>query len=208
MDRDSRRIQFGGLIRKPYLCDVSGDEWALVAPHLTLFPKGAGRREHPIREVFNDLRYVGKTGAPSRWMPNDDPPWALVYQQAQRSLASSCFGALAADLRAVLRLAGAVQAARRHGIRLEVVNLPRAKKGFLLLPRRCVVERSFAWITRFLCLAKDYERYPATLEGLHTVAFVCTVLKKPFSWCRSRTASSQRNAPRCPPAPAPHAAES
>ena len=142
-------------------------------------------------------------------MPNDHPPWAAVYQQAQRWRASGCFESLAADLRAVLRLAagreaepsaaildsrtprsspeigeragyggakrkngsklhlavdtlghvlalhvtpastedraevdrlaGAVQAARRHGIRLEVVKLPEAKKGFLLLPRRCVV---------------------------------------------------------------------
>lgn len=52
------------MIRKPYPSDVSDDEWALVAPYLTLFPKGAGRREHPIREVFNDLRYVVKSGAP------------------------------------------------------------------------------------------------------------------------------------------------
>ena len=68
--------------RKPYPSDVSDDEWALVAPYLTLLPEDAGQREHALREVFNGLRYVIKTGAPWRWMPNDLPPWAAVYQQA------------------------------------------------------------------------------------------------------------------------------
>jgi transposase len=42
-----------------------------------------------------------------------------------------------------------------------------------------VVERSFAWATRFRRLAKDYERYPSTLADLHIVAFVCLMLKQP-----------------------------
>src|ERR687889_709743 len=91
--------------RKPYPSDVSDDEWALVAPYLTLLPESAGQREHSLREVFNGLRYIVKTGAPWRWMPHDLPPWAAVYQQAQRWLSAGCFEALADDLRAVLRLA-------------------------------------------------------------------------------------------------------
>ena len=70
--------------RKPYPSDVSDDEWALVAPYLTLLPEGSPQRVHALREVFNGLRYVVKTGAPWRWMPNDLPPWEIVYQQAQR----------------------------------------------------------------------------------------------------------------------------
>ena len=57
------------------------------------------------------------------------------------------------------------------GIRLEVVKLPTAKRGFILLPRRWVVERSFAWMARFRRLARDYERLSETLVGLHFVAF-------------------------------------
>jgi transposase len=64
------------------------------------------------------------------------------------------------------------------GIRLEVVKHPEAKRGFVLLPRRWVVERSFAWVTRFRRLAKDYERLPATVAGLHLVAFACLFLHR------------------------------
>ena len=69
-------------------------------------------------------------------------------------------------------------AAEAHSIRLEVVKHPGAKKGFVLLPRRWVVERSFAWATRFRRLAKDYERLPETVAGLHFVAFACLFLHR------------------------------
>jgi transposase len=258
------------MIRRPYPSDVSDDEWALVAPYLALLPETSAQRRHELREVFNGLRYVVKTGAPWRWMPNDLPPWEIVYQQAQRWLAAGVFEALVHDLRVLLRLeagrrpepsavvvdsrtlhstpesghrAGwdgakrkrgskvhaavdtlghllalhvtpatdgdraqvgeiteAVQeitgqtvevafvdqgytgaateaAAAKHGIRLEVVKHHEAKRGFVLLPRRWVVERSFAWATRFRRLVRDYERLPDTLRGLHIVAFACLMLK-------------------------------
>ena len=62
-------------------------------------------------------------------------------------------------------------------MRLEVVKLPEAKKGFVLLPRRWVVERSFAWAARFRRLARDYERLPETLAGLTYLAFAVLMLK-------------------------------
>jgi transposase len=231
----------------------------------------AVQRRHSPRELFNGLRYLIRYGIAWRAMPNDLPPWAAVYQQAQRWMAAGCFEALAHDLRAVLRLAAgrneepsaaifdsrtlrstpesgtragydgakrkrgsklhlavdtlghllalhvtpasaddraevgrlaeAVQdatgdavdiafvdqgytgakpaaAAQAHGIELEVVKLSEAKRGFVLLPRRWVVERSFAWATRCRRLVKDYERYASTLAGLHIAAFACLMLKQ------------------------------
>jgi len=71
----------------------------------------------------------------------------------------------------------AANAAAKHGIALEVVKLPEAKRGFVILPRRWVVERSFAWATRFRRLVKDYERNAETLAALHVVAFACLMMK-------------------------------
>lgn len=68
--------------------------------------------------------------------------------------------------------------AARVGVRLAVVKLPEAKRGFLLLPRRWVVDRSFGWASRFRRLARDGERLPATVAGLHVVAFACLMLHR------------------------------
>jgi transposase len=257
--------------RKPYPSDVTDDEWAFVAPYLTLMTDEAPQRRHDLREVFNALRWLVRTGSPWRYLPNDLPPWAAVYQQTQRWLAAQCFETMADDLRALLRQAAGrhpqptaviwdgktlqstpesghragfdghkkrngskihaavdtlglllaahvtpanaqkraqvaalaeevqqvtgntvevafvdqgytgedpAEAAAAHGIDLIVVSLPEAKRGFVLLPRRWVVERSFAWATRFRRLAKDYERLPETVVGLHFVAFVCLMLHR------------------------------
>jgi transposase len=68
-------------------------------------------------------------------------------------------------------------AAAKHGIQLEVVKHTEAKRGFVLLPRRWVVERCFAWAARFRRLARDYERLSETLAGLHYLAFAILMLQ-------------------------------
>jgi len=250
--------------RKPYPSDVGDEEWAFVAPYLTLLDEGAPQRTYPLREVFNALRWLVRAGASWRMLPHDLPPWPLVYQQTQRWLAAEVFADLVADLRRILRLAegrdpeptaaildsrtlqstpesggragydgakrrkgskvhlavdtlgqflalhvtpaneqdraqvatlaAAVQAATgehielayvdqgytgdrpaaaaaEQGIALEVVTLGAVKRGFVLLPRRWVVERSFGWLARFRRLARDYERLAQSLVGFHLVAF-------------------------------------
>jgi transposase len=257
--------------RKPYPSDVSDEEWAFVAPYLTLMREDAPQRDHSLREVYNGLRWIIRTGAQWRMIPNDLPPWYTVHQQAQRWLKAGVFEAMVHDLRVLLRLAkgrkeqpsaaifdsrtmqsspesgeragydGAKrrkgskmhmavdtlgnllalhvtsaneqdraqvgelahqvqevtgqtvevafvdqgytgdqpeQAAAEHGIQLIVVKLPDAKRGFVLLPRRWVVERSFGWMARFRRLARDYERLPHTLQGLHFLAFAGLLLTK------------------------------
>ena len=252
--------------RKPYSSDVTDDEWAFVAPYLTLMTPDAPQRRHDLREVYNALRWMVRAGSPWRLLPTNFPPWEAVYQQTRRWLDAGCFDDMVHDLRAMLRwtegraddptaaildsrtvqstpesgarggwdghkkrkgskvhlavdtlghllalrvtpanaqdrdqvaaLAEAVQAAtgervelayvdaaytgpepaaavEARGIELEVVRLPEAKRGFVLLPRRWVVERSFAWTSRFRRLARDYERLPGTIAGLHFVAFAC-----------------------------------
>ena len=74
----------------------------------------------------------------------------------------------------------AAEAAAAHGLALEVVKLAEAKRGFVLLPRRWVVERSFAWLARFRRLSRDYERLPTTLAGLHWLAFTSLLLSNLF----------------------------
>jgi transposase len=239
-----------------------------------LFEFDFGRRPqrvYRLREVFNGLRYSVRSGATWRMLPNDLPPWEMVYQQTQRWLKAGAFAAMVDDVRTLLRLAegrneqpsaaifdsrtvpsspesgqragydgakrrkgskthiavdtlghlltvlvtaaneqdraqvgqlaeqvqqvtgetvqvafvdqgytgddAAAQAAE-HGIRLEVVKLPDAKKGFVLLPRRWVVERSFAWLARFRPLTRDYERLLETLAGLHFLAFALLLLSR------------------------------
>jgi transposase len=72
-------------------------------------------------------------------------------------------------------------AAAAQGIKLEVVKLAEAKGGFVLLPRRWVVERSFGWAARLRRLARDYERLDSTLSGFHWLAFVALMLNSLFS---------------------------
>jgi transposase len=257
--------------RKPYPSDVSDDEWTFVAPYLTLMTEDAPQRDHSLREVFNGLRWMVRTGASWRMMPHDLPPWYTIYQQAQRWLKAGVFEHIVHDLREILRLAArrkaqptaaifdsrtlqstpesggraaydgakrrkgskthiavdtlgnllallvtpaneqdraqvgqlaqavqevtgetvelayvdqgytgetAAKEAQAQGMRLEVVKLDEAKKGFVLLPRRWVVERSFGWASRFRRLARDYERLPETLAGLHYLAFAILMLKR------------------------------
>jgi transposase len=63
------------------------------------------QRDYSLREVFNGVRWINRSGAQWRMMPNDLPPWTTVYQQAQRWMNAGVFEAMVQDLRALLRLA-------------------------------------------------------------------------------------------------------
>src|SRR5215204_4599063 len=89
--------------RKPYPSDVSDEEWAFVAPYLAFLREDAPQRDHDLREVFNGLRWIVRTGSPWRYLAHDLPPWYTVYQQTQRWLNTGVFEALVHDLRSLLR---------------------------------------------------------------------------------------------------------
>jgi transposase len=70
----------------------------------------------------------------------------------------------------------AADQADQAGIKVTVVKHKEARRGFVLLPRRWVVERTFVWLGRFRRLARDYERLTKTLEGWHWLAFIALPL--------------------------------
>ena len=257
--------------RKSYPSDASDAEWEFLIPYLTLMREDAPQRDYSLRDVFDAVRYVVKTGCQWDFLPHDFPPWTAVYQQARRWVAAGVFEEIAHDLRMILRLVdereaqptatildgrtlqstpesggragydgakkkrgskvhlavdtlgnllalkvtaaneqeraqvaeltariqevtgGTVEVAfvdqgytgaetadqaKANGIRLEVVKHTEAKKGFVLLPRRWVVERSFGWLGRFRRLARDYERLKETLAGWHWLAFLTLLLPR------------------------------
>ena len=65
-----------------------------------------------------------------------------------------------------------------EGVELIVVKHHEAKKGFVLLPKRWVAERTFGWLGRFRRLARDYERLTETLAGWHWLAFLTLLLPR------------------------------
>jgi len=93
------------MARKPDPTGVTDDEWASVAPCLTLMREDAPQREHDPREVFNALRWLVRAGAPRRMTPNDFPPREAVHQRTQRWIAAGVFEAMVHDLRELLRVA-------------------------------------------------------------------------------------------------------
>ena len=72
--------------RPAYPSDVSDAHWAMIAPRLTAWRQartdaGVGGRtaSHDLREIFNAILYVNRTGIAWRYLPHDLPPWQTVY---------------------------------------------------------------------------------------------------------------------------------
>src|SRR5580700_3409030 len=90
--------------RKSYPSDVSDAEWEFLVPFLTLMREDAPQREHPLRDLFNGMRYVVRTGCQWRYLPHDFPPWTAVYQQARRWIDAGVFEAITHELRVLVRI--------------------------------------------------------------------------------------------------------
>ena len=74
----------------------------LFSPYLALVREDAPQRNHELREVFNALRWIVRTGSGWRYMPHDLPLWEAVYQQTRRWLSAGVFEAMVYDLRILL----------------------------------------------------------------------------------------------------------
>jgi len=70
------------------------------------------------------------------------------------------------------------KAKRYWKITIEIVKKPREQRGFSPLPRRWVVERTFAWLMRWRRLVRDYERFPETHEAMVKWAMVGLMLNR------------------------------
>src|SRR6516165_8797399 len=90
--------------RKSYPSDVADAEWEFLLPYLTLMRQDAPQRSNDMREVFNAIRYVVKTGCQWRMLPHDLPEWTVAYQQARRWIQAGVFEQVTHDLRVILRL--------------------------------------------------------------------------------------------------------
>src|SRR5262249_50928348 len=90
--------------RKPYPSDVTDAEWEFLLPYLSLMREDAPQREYVLRDVFDALRYVVRTGCQWDFLPHDFPPWTAVYQQARQWVAAGVFEEITHDLRMILRM--------------------------------------------------------------------------------------------------------
>ena len=57
-----------------------------MVPYLCLLPEDSGQRVYNLRDVFDGLRWIVRSGSPWRYLPKDFPPWEMVYQQSRRWL--------------------------------------------------------------------------------------------------------------------------
>src|SRR4029453_4720974 len=98
--------------------DLSDARWALIAPRLTAWRQartdaGVGGRpaSHDLREIFNAILYVNRTGIPWRYLPHDLPPWQTVYWYFTTWTTDAIFPRLNYDLAGLVRDHAGKQAA-------------------------------------------------------------------------------------------------
>ncbi|MGW3808480.1 IS5 family transposase [Micromonospora sp. NPDC005113] len=263
--------------RPAYPSDLSDARWALIAPRLSAWRQartdaGIGGRTatHDLREIFNAILYVNRTGIAWRYLPHDFPPWQTVYGYFTAWTTNGIFTQLNYDLTALARtkagrtaqpsacvidtqsvktstnaplatqgidagkkivgrkrgivtdalgllLAVIVTAASASdntigidlleqakaahpalskswvdagfknrviehgatlGIDVEVVSKDPHVKGFSVVKRRWVVERTLGWIMLHRRLARDYEALPNSSASMIRIAMIDNLTKR------------------------------
>jgi transposase len=263
--------------RRAYPSDLSDARWALIAPRLTAWRQartdaGVGGRAptHELREIFNAILYLNRTGIPWRYLPHDFPPYRTVYgyftawssegvfaelnynltglvrdhsgrtvaptasimdTQSVKTSTNVPLATQGADpgkkivgrkrglvtdtlglLLAVVVTAASVsdnaigadlldQASTTHptlaktwvdagfkntlvehgaalGIDVEVVTKDPTVKGFSVVKRRWVIERTIGWLMHHRRLVRDYETRPGNSASMITIAMIDNLARR------------------------------
>ena len=190
-----------------YDTHLTDAQWAYLQPMLPKLAK-RGRPPKDRRRIIDAILYLVKCGCPWRYLPADFPHWKTVYHVFRQWTANHQWAVLNDALRVLVRKTHAKRSRptaaildsqsvksdghggrvgydsgkRIKGLRpklaVEVVKRSDATKGFKVLPRRWIVERTFGWLMRHRRLVRDYETTEPSAEAWIYIAMIRIQLRR------------------------------
>jgi putative transposase len=181
-----------------YPSDLTDSQWSKIKS----FFETKRKRKYQMRQVCNAIFYLLKTGCQWRYLPKSFGKWQSIYYYFDEWRRTGVWQRLNDRLRVQCRQqrgkqpspsaicidAQSVKTTRRGGVRgfeqllqscfglwLFITLRSDKKKGFQVLPKRWVVERTFDWFGLYRRLSKDYEYHTHTSE---TMIYIIPKLSK------------------------------
>jgi putative transposase len=90
-------------MRKPYPTDLSDAEWTCLRSYLPTRKAGGRPRTHSLRDIFDAIFYILRSGCSWRLLPRDFPPWETVYYHFRKFHLSGAWGLIYRALRSAER---------------------------------------------------------------------------------------------------------